>query len=91
MTTQTKATKGEKEMILTDTIKQGFRPFTEYKEHTLSLFQAVGHTINATQVNGPAVADSNGNVTGAYFLNVWLCRQCYDNLEVSKIKERWER
>ena len=70
-------------MQLTETIKQGFAPFRDRQVHTMRPCQDCGGTIKATQTNGPAVADSLGNITGAYFLNLWLCRQCYDNLELS--------
>ena len=73
-------------MILTQTIKGGFKPFTDYQEHYLANCQQCGTTIKGTQVNGPAVADSDNNITGAYFLNLWLCRQCYDALEIDNIR-----
>ncbi len=69
---------------ITQTLKQGFRPFTDYKEHTLEKCDHCKEIIKATQVNGPAVADANNNITGAFFLNLWLCRQCYENLVINK-------
>ena len=67
-------------MELTGTIKQGFIPFTDNKEHSLQPCQRCHSQVKGTLVNGPAVADNNG-ITGAFFLNLWLCRPCYDKLE----------
>ncbi len=70
-------------MKLSETIKQGFIPFRDGKEHTLEPCQCCKHPITATKVNGPAVADSNGDITGAFLLNLWLCRRCYENVKIS--------
>lgn len=67
---------------ITKTLQEGFRPFSDYKEHLLARCDKCKAPIKATKVNGPAVADSNNNITGAFFLNLWLCRQCYESLVV---------
>ena len=72
-------------MQFSKTISEGFTPFTDHKEHTLSKCQICGATIKATQTNGPAAADSEGVIQGAYFLNLWLCRKCYQGLDVDAI------
>ena len=70
-------------MQLSGIITQGFIPFRDGKEHTIhEPCQSCGKVIKATLVNGPAVADSDG-ITGAFFLNLWLCRRCYENLKVN--------
>ncbi len=71
-------------MKLQGIITEGFLPFRDGQEHTLQACEKCGTTIKATQVNGPAVADVKGNITGAFFLNLWLCRRCYENLVVKK-------
>lgn len=72
-------------MKLEGTITRGFMPFTDRKEHTLNEpCDKCGAVIKATRVNGPAVADDNDYITGAFFLNLWLCRQCYERLELRR-------
>ena len=73
-------------MEMTKTMTEGFTYFTDYQEHYLANCKLCGDKIKATKTNGPAVADSNDNITGAFFLNLWLCRSCYDDLDISKIK-----
>ena len=65
---------------ITTTLKEGLRPFTDYKEHFLARCDLCHAEIRATKVNGTAVADSNGNITGVFFLNLWLCRRCYESI-----------
>ena len=67
---------------ITKTLQEGFIPFTDYKEHILAKCDHCGEVIKATRTNGVAVADSNDHITGAYFLNLWLCRQCYESLVI---------
>ena len=67
-------------MELTGVITTGFTPFRDGKEHTLEPCQHCGATIKATKVNGPAVGSDR--ITGAFFLNAWLCRQCYEALQI---------
>ena len=65
------------------TLQEGFQPFTDYKEHILARCDKCGGIIKATRVNGSsAVADSDNRITGVFYLNLWLCRSCYDNLIV---------
>ena len=70
-------------MELTSTITQGFTPFRDGKEHTLKPCDKCYAPVKATHTNGPAVA-TNDNITGAYFLNLWLCRPCYDHLDLQR-------
>jgi len=69
---------------ITKTLQEGFVPFRDGQEHTLEPCQKCNAPIKATQVNGPAVADTNNNITGAFFLNLWLCRECYERLVVKE-------
>jgi len=71
-------------MELTGVITTGFISFRDGKEHIVEPCQRCGATIKATKVNGPAVGSDR--ITGAYFLNLWLCRQCYEALQVKNGK-----